>query len=107
MPWIRASCSASCSRRFAGRPAHDAAADRLSRHALHRERLMPVDVAEILDGTRRGDAGGDAALEHTELLLERERVAVDHADGSATDEERRAVGEIDGPASLGAPRAGG
>ena len=76
--------------------------------ALHRERLVPVDVAEVLDGARRGDACGDRGLEHLELLLERQRVAVDHADARAAHEQLacRRRGRPPRPPSTRRPRAG-
>ena len=82
------------------RIADEPAPDRLALDPLHGERLAAADLAEVHDGPRRADAGGDGRLEHVELLLERERVAMDHADARAPHEQRPPVREVDGPRLL-------
>ena len=82
------------------RIAHEPATDRLALDELHRERLVPVDVAQVRDRPRRANARGDRRLEHVELLLERQRVAVDHAHACSTHEQLATVRELDGPGLL-------
>ena len=82
------------------RIAHEPASDRLAFDELHRERLPPVDVTEVRDRPRRAHACGDGGLEHAELLLERQRVAMDHPHSGSAHEQLAAVRELDRPRFL-------
>src|SRR5215211_3007292 len=79
---------------------HEPASDRLALDALHRERLVTADFAQVEDRPRRANARGDGRLEHVELLLERQRVSMDDSHARATDEQFAPVGKIDGPRLL-------
>ena len=96
------------SRRRELRLLHDPPPDRLAVEPLHDERLAPGEVGDVAVRPRHLHPRLVRGPEHLELVLERERVPVDHADGGAADEQplparvdrprllRGAAGEQDG-----------
>ena len=76
------------------------AADRLALDAFHCEGFAAADLAEVRNGPRRADTRCDRSVEHLELLLECERVPMDHAHSGAPHEQLAPVGQIDGPRLL-------
>ena len=64
---------------------------------------MTVDVPEVRDRARRANAGGDRGLEHLKLLLERQRVAVDHPHACSTHKQLATIAELDRPGFLRGP----
>src|SRR5512132_3021172 len=65
---------------------HDAPADGLALHELHRERLAAAELAQVGDGPGHLDAGLERGLEHLELVLQREGSLVDHPPAGAAHE---------------------
>ena len=78
---------------------HDPPPDRLALEPLHHERLAPGEIGDVAVRARRLHARLVRRLEHRELVLERERVPVDHAAGRAAHEQPLAA-RVDRPRLL-------
>src|SRR5438046_7834863 len=85
------------------RPLHDPPPDRLARHALAYERGPADDLPEVATRLRNAHAARGRDLQQAVLVLERERLLMDHAAAGAPHQElartlRRA--EVEGPSLL-------
>src|SRR2546430_3165877 len=85
------------------RPLHDPSPDRLARHALAYERGPADDLPEVATRLRDAHASRGRDLQQAVLVLERERLLMDHASPRAPHQElarplRRT--EVEGPSFL-------
>ena len=71
------------------RVANDPASDRLALDPLDHERLAAAHVVEVCVRPRHAHAGLVRSLEHAELVLEGERVGVDHTARGPPHEQRQ------------------
>src|SRR6266511_1264477 len=87
-------------RQLRPRLAGNAAADRLPLDSFHRKGVASLDVTKVENWTRHPHACLVRGFEHAELLLECERVPMDHARESPPHEQLPPVGEVDRPCLL-------
>src|SRR5215216_3925 len=72
--------------------ADDSPADCLAFDELHRERVPAAELAEVSERPRHLHARLERRLKHVKLVLQRERVLVDHTAAGTPDEQPLALG---------------